>query len=77
MHNILGLGINLGGFIIILLVLYFVIKWAVKNAIEEAYENITGKETYEKIKQKETLKEIQTGLNDFNNKRKEKKKNRK
>lgn len=26
-----------------LIALYFVIKWAVKNGIKEAYEDITGK----------------------------------
>lgn len=38
------LGISGGTAIIVLFALYFVIKWAVKNGITEAYENITGKE---------------------------------
>lgn len=38
------LGISGGTAIIILIVLYFVIKWAVKNGIKEAYEEIKGKE---------------------------------
>lgn len=38
------LGISGGTAIIILIVLYFVIKWAVKNGIKEAYKEITGKE---------------------------------
>ena len=29
--------------IVALIALYFVIKWAVKNGIKEAYEDITGK----------------------------------
>ncbi len=37
------LGISGGTAIIVLLVLYFVVKWAVKNGITEAYEEITGK----------------------------------
>ena len=37
MENILGLGISLGSAIIILIVLYFIIKWAVKNGIKDAY----------------------------------------
>ena len=38
------LGINAGTAIIILVALYFIIKYAVKNGITEAYEEITGKE---------------------------------
>jgi len=41
------LGISGGTAIIILMALYFVIKWAVKNGICEAYYSITGKKTYE------------------------------
>ena len=33
-----------GAAIIVLIALYFVVKWAVKNGITEAYEEITGKE---------------------------------
>ena len=38
------LGISAGTAIIVLIALYFIIKWAVKNGITEAYEEITGKE---------------------------------
>ncbi|EKR9257709.1 DUF6019 family protein [Enterococcus faecium] len=38
------LGISAGTAIIILVALYFIIKYAVKNGITEAYEKITGKE---------------------------------
>ena len=38
------LGISGGMAIIVLIALYFVVKWAVKNGITEAYEEITGKE---------------------------------
>lgn len=38
------LGISSGTAIIILIALYFVIKWAVKNGVKEAYEDISGKE---------------------------------
>ena len=38
------LGISGGTAIIVLIALYFVVKWAVKNGIIEAYEEITGKE---------------------------------
>lgn len=43
------LGISGGTAIIILIALYFVVKWAVKNGIREAYEEITGKEIKEDI----------------------------
>lgn len=38
------LGISGGTAIIVLIVLYFIIKWAVKNGIKEAYEEISGRE---------------------------------
>lgn len=38
------LGISGGTAIIILIALYFIVKWAVKNGIKDAYEDITGKE---------------------------------
>ena len=43
------LGISFGTALIILIALYFIIKWAVKNGIKEAYTDITGKETAEEI----------------------------
>ena len=49
------LGISGGTAIIVLLALYFVIKWAVRNGIQEAYKNITGKETAEEVALKEML----------------------
>lgn len=53
------LGISGGTAIIILIALYFVIKWAVKNGIEEAYKNITGKETAEDKEYKKYAESIQ------------------
>lgn len=38
MHDFLGLGIGIGRFIVILLCIYFVVKWAVKKGIAEYYE---------------------------------------
>jgi len=38
------LGISGGTAIIILIAFYFVIKWAVKNGIKDAYEDIKGNE---------------------------------
>ncbi len=37
------LGISGGTAIIILIALYFIVKWAVKNGIKEAYSEITEK----------------------------------
>ena len=39
------LGISGGAIIIVLIALYFIVKWAVKNGIKEAYRDITGKKT--------------------------------
>lgn len=52
------LGISGGTAIVILIALYFVIKWAVKNGIKEAYSAITGKKTDEDIKNEKELKEF-------------------
>lgn len=41
--------ISAGTAIIILSVLYFIIKWAVKNGIKEAYKGITGKKLLEDL----------------------------
>ena len=43
------LGISFGTSLIVLIALYFVIKWAVKNEIKEAYKDITWKDTAEDI----------------------------
>ena len=39
------LGISGGTAIIVLIALYFVIKWAVKNGIKEAYRDIMNEKT--------------------------------
>ena len=56
------LGISGGTAIVILIALYFVIKWAVKNGIKEAYSAITGKKTDEDIKNEKELKELGADL---------------
>lgn len=43
------LGISGGTAILILIALYYVIKWAVKNGIKEAYRAITGEKTNEDL----------------------------
>lgn len=52
------LGISAGTAVLILIALYFVIKWAVKNGIKEAYSAITGKNTAEDIQNEKDLKEL-------------------
>ena len=58
------LGISMGTALIVLIVLYFVIKWSVKNGIKEAYKDITGKQTAEDIEADNICEEL--GLNDEN-----------
>ena len=55
------LGISAGTAVLILIALYFVIKWAVKNGIKEAYSAITGKKADDDIQNEIDLKEL--GLN--------------
>ena len=58
------LGLSGGTAIIILIALYFVIKWAVKNGIKEAYSAITGKKTEEDVRNEIELKELGFELED-------------
>lgn len=44
------------------LALYFIVKWAVKNGIKEAYRDITGKVTTEDIVAEQICNEL--GLNE-------------
>lgn len=53
------LGISGGTAIIVLIALYFIIKWAVKNGVKQAYKDITGKETADDIETKKIIKEMQ------------------
>ena len=52
------LGISGGTAIVILIALYFFIKWAVKKGIKEAYSAITGKKTIEDIQNEKERKEL-------------------
>ena len=51
------LGISFSTALIVLLALYFIIKWAVKNGIKEAYRDITGKVTTEDIEAEQICNE--------------------
>lgn len=52
------LGISFGTALIVLLTLYFIVKWAVKNGIKEAYRDITGKVTIEDIEPEQIIDEL-------------------
>ena len=52
------LGISAGTAVLILIALYFVINWAVKNGIKEAYSAITGKKADDDIQNEIDLKEL-------------------
>ena len=58
------LGISGGTAIIILIALYYVIKWAVKNGIKEAYSAITGEKTNEDLQNEKELEELGSGSED-------------
>ena len=47
---------------IISLLIYYLIKCAVREGIKEAYHDITGKTTYEDKKNKELSNEIKDGI---------------
>lgn len=64
------LGISGGTAIIILIALYFIIKWAVKNGIKQAYRDIYGKEIADDIETNPIIKELQ--LDDNSKKKKAK-----
>jgi hypothetical protein len=52
------LGISGGTAIIILIALYFIIKWAVKNGVKDAFRDITGKDTFDDIETKKIIEEL-------------------
>lgn len=51
------LGISGGTAFIIIVILYFIIKWAVKNGIKEAYRDIDNRKTIERNEEDEDNKE--------------------
>lgn len=51
------LGISLGTYLIVLISLYFVIKWAVKNGIQDAYEEIKDEKTTDGIEEEESAED--------------------
>lgn len=57
------LGISVGTAIVVLIALYFIVKWAVKNGIKEAFKDITGKK-HIKIYMEDVKSEKELGLSD-------------
>lgn len=58
------LGISGGTAILILIALYYVINWTVKNGIKEAYRAITGEKTNEDLQNEKELEELGSGPED-------------
>lgn len=52
------LGISFGPALIVLLALYFIVKWAIRNGIKEAYRDITGKVTTEDVEEEQIRDEL-------------------
>lgn len=50
--------------IVALIVLYFIVKWAVKNGIKEAYTDITGKKPVKDIQDEKELNELMDDIKD-------------
>ena len=62
------LGINMGTAIIVLIAFYFVVKWAVKNGMMEAYKKIEEKRARDNLKADKTVSDIKTEGEDINGK---------
>ena len=50
--------------IVALIALYFIVKWAVKNGIKEAYTDITGKKPVKNIQDEKELNELMDDTKD-------------
>ena len=62
------LGISAGTAIIVLIAFYFVVKWAVKNGMLEAYKKIEEKRARDNLKADKTVSDIKTEGEDINGK---------
>ena len=62
------LGISAGTAIVILAALYFVIKWAVKNGMMEAYKKIEEKKAQQNLKEDKTVNDLKSGNEDIKGK---------
>ena len=63
------MGISAGTAIVVLVALYFVIKWAVRNGMAEAYKKIEEKRAQHDLKADETVSDLKTVDEDTNEKR--------
>lgn len=55
------LGISAGTAIVVLIALYFVIKWAVKNGMMEAYKKIEEKKAQHNLKEDKIVSGLKPG----------------
>ena len=55
------LGISAGTFIFCAISLYFIVKWAVRNGMSEAYTMITGEKTGEELEVEKMVKSADQG----------------
>ena len=62
------LGISAGTAIVVLIALYFVVKWAVKNGMVEAYKKIKEKRAWDNVKANKTVSDLRTKDEDINGK---------
>lgn len=62
------LGISAGTAIVVLIALYFVIKWAVKNGMMEAYKKMEEKRTQDNLKADKTASDLKTEDEDIKGK---------
>ena len=62
------LGISAGTAIVVLAALYFVIKWAVKNGMMEAYKKMEEKSARDNLKADNTVSDVRTEDEDINGK---------
>ena len=62
------LGISTGTAIIVLIALYFVVKWAVKNGMLEAYKKIEEKSARDNLKADKTVSDLRAEDEDINGK---------
>lgn len=58
------LGVSAGTAIVVLAALYFIVKWAVKNGMTEAYKKIMEKKAHDDIKAHNDIK-VQDGSKDY------------
>ena len=56
------LGISAGTAILLLVVFYFVIKWAVKNGVKEAYDEIIAQRNTSDVKKEDIVEELKKDI---------------